>query len=68
MNGLFFVFLFSIGMSVFVPLFMGFLKKISPDESLDTDPDVFALRPKKRSGIVLGILWNVVWGGFAYIC
>lgn len=68
MNSLFGVLLFCIGMSVFAPLFMNFLKNLSPDENRDTDPDVFVLRPKKRSSLVIGILWNVIWGGWTYLC
>ena len=68
MNSLLGVVLFCIGMSVFAPLFMNFLKNLSPDENHDTDPDVFVLRPKKRSSLVIGILWNVIWGGWTYLC
>lgn len=68
MNSLLGVVLFSIGMSIFAPLFMKFLKNLSPEESHDTDPDEFVLRPKKGSNILIGILWNAVWGGFTYVC
>ena len=68
MNSLLGVVLFCIGMSVFAPLFMNFLKNLSPDENHDSDPDVFVLRPKKRSSLVIGILWNVIWGGWTYLC
>lgn len=68
MNSLLGVVLFSIGMSIFAPLFMKFLKNLSPEESHDTDPDEFVLCPKKGSNILIGILWNAVWGGFTYVC
>lgn len=68
MNSLLGMVLFSIEMSIFAPLFMKFLKNLSPEESHDTDPDEFILRPKKGSNILIGILWNAVWGGFTYVC
>ncbi len=67
MNGFLGVILYSLGMSILVPLFMVFLKRLPADEGLTSDPDSFVMRPKKSAAMVIGILWNLIFGTLIYL-